>query len=266
MKIELLQSKDLSLTAALQVESWSDIVASFRAIVEAEHCFPYKLHAHGEILGLGAYILHDEVAWLANIIVRQTFRNKGLGKKITKHLIEVVQAKGCKTIYLSATKMGAHVYEKIGFQTETNYVFFKDLDLRQESLLNENIIPFDSKFYEDILQLDQKISGENRLETLKPYLKSGSIYLDKNQVGGFYLPELRDGLIIANTREAGLGLMKLRFKSKSDAVFPVDNMCAMHFMKERNLEPWKIEKRMYFGDKRKVLLKNQYNRIAGKLG
>src|SRR5688572_32638579 len=38
-----------------------------------------------------------------------------------------ISVQQCETIYLIATELGAPVYEKCGFETETEYLYFKDL-------------------------------------------------------------------------------------------------------------------------------------------
>jgi hypothetical protein len=85
-------------------------------------------------------------------------------------------------------------------------------------------------------------------------------------IDGFYLPSFGEGLIIANTSTAGLGLMKLRLKTKSKAVFPSDNLEASGFMLKNNLMPFAKAKRMRLGKKRDVILKDIYNRAGGNIG
>ena len=68
------------------------------------------------------------MVWLAHINVQPGNRNHGLGKLITQFLVDEAQAKNCDTIYLIATDLCEPVYKKVGFETETDYLFLKILN------------------------------------------------------------------------------------------------------------------------------------------
>ncbi|PSJ78038.1 hypothetical protein C7N43_05525 [Sphingobacteriales bacterium UPWRP_1] len=65
----------------------------------------------------------------------------------------------------------------------------------------------------------------------------------EEEVKGFCLPALGDGLIIATTSTAGQELMKLRLKSKDFASFPIDNLSAAAHMKQCNFNDFRKQKR-----------------------
>ncbi len=87
-----------------------------------------------------------------------------------------------------------------------------------------------------------------------------------DQVEGFYLPHLGDGLIIATTTLAGQELMKLRLYSEDFAYFPKDNTTAINFMLDNNFKLVSSQKRMRLGTKRNWNPSNIYSRIGGNLG
>ncbi|MBL0009542.1 MAG: GNAT family N-acetyltransferase [Saprospiraceae bacterium] len=93
--------------------------------ITSDFCFPIKVSIDHKIAGTGTAIIHHDVAWLAHIIVHPDFRNQGIGKLITESLVKMAHAKSCDTLYLLATELGEPVYRKIGFETETEYLFFK---------------------------------------------------------------------------------------------------------------------------------------------
>ncbi|MEO6288778.1 MAG: GNAT family N-acetyltransferase [Ginsengibacter sp.] len=227
---------------------------------------PIKLIVDEKIAGIGTAINNNDVAWLGHIIVHPDSRNQGIGKLITQFLVDISQAKNCGTIYLIATDLGEPVYKKIGFETETEYLFFKDIKPNQSWTTSKNIIAFTNDFRSQIANLDKRVSGEDRLINLAQYLEGGFVYQENNIVEGFYLPALGEGLIIANTNLPGQELMKFRLATRDDAVFPVDNLSATELMRQYNLKEFRRAKRMRLGTKRTWQPASIYNRIGGHLG
>jgi len=218
------------------------------------------------MVGIGSTIMHNDVAWLAHIIVHSEYRNKGIGRFITQSLIGRIDNASCKTIYLIATELGAPVYEKLGFETETEYVFYKDIQINKHTVTSSRIIPYDPAYKKHIQALDTVVSGEYRMFHLEPYLTDAFLYVKDNMLEGYYLPGFGDGFIIALTAEAGTALMTLRFAEKEHAVFPVDNRSANEFMQQHQYQPFKTARRMRLGMYRKVDFLKIYNRISGSMG
>ena len=265
MVIETLQGIDLHLIPSIQPEGW-DIMAFHEFYTTTDYCHPIKIMVDDILVGIGTTILHNDVAWLAHIIVHDNYRNQGIGRLITENLIDIAQANRCSTIYLLATEMGEPVYTKLGFEVETNYVLFKGEKTTGSIIHSENILPYQSDFLEQISLMDMQVSGEDRMFHLGPHLSNGFAYVEGIKVQGYYLPTFGDGLIIALTTQAGLELMKLRLTTKDNAAFPVDNTIAASLIKQAGFKEFRIQKRMRLGQKRNWQSANIYNRIGGNLG
>ena len=265
MNIEPLHHSDLNKVLDLQPEGW-DILAFHEFYTSHNYCLPTKVVVDGNMVGIGTTILHNDVAWLAHIIVHDNYRNQGIGKLITENLVEVAHAKKCATIYLLATELGEPVYRKIGFEAETDYLMFKGEKIKEAVTDFEKIIPYRSDFKNQITSMDRHVSGEDRMFHLEPHLSSGFVYLQDNIVAGYYLPTFGDGLIIANMKTAGQELMKFRLTTKDNAAFPGDNLHAAEIMRQYNFKEVRIQKRMRLGKKRDWQPQDLYNRIGGNLG
>lgn len=266
MDIGTLERGDINLITSLQPAGWSDIIPTIHFYTNSAFCFPIKVTIDGIIVGIGTTIIHKDVAWLAHIIVRPENRNQGIGKLISQTLVESSLSKNCSTIYLIATDFGEPVYKKIGFETETEYLFFKEIKPNKNWTTSKNIIAFANYFKAEIVNLDQQVSGEFRLVQLERHLMNGFVYQQNNIIEGFYLPTFGEGLIIAKTNMAGLELMKLRLTVKENAAFPINNLNATEFMHQNNFEEFKTAKRMRLGMKRNWHPTDIYNRIGGNLG
>jgi ribosomal protein S18 acetylase RimI-like enzyme len=260
------ESKDLGALPDLQPPGWQDLKKTFEYYLKDPHCFPFKYMSGKKITGIGASIIHKDIAWLGHIIVHPEFRKKGIGQSITQDLINFSHERYCNTLYLIATDLGTPVYLNAGFETETEYVFIKDIALPPGITPSEQIHPFKAKHKAGILELDKLVSGEDRAEHLESFLQGASVYMKDEVVEGFYLPAWGDGLILANHSTAGTELMKLRLMEKDTASFPAENIPAAAFLKELGFKPFKTAKRMRMGVKRTWKPGKIYNRIGGNLG
>lgn len=267
MTIETLNNCDVNLLNELQPLDWGSILPAHEFYTtNTDFCFPIRINNDNKIVGIGTSIIHNDVAWLSHIIVHPENRKQGIGKLITQSLVNDTVAKDCETIYLIATDLGAPIYAKVGFETETEYLFFKDIKAVESWKISNNIIPFHSDHKEEITNIDKLTTGEDRIFHLEQYLQDGFVYQNKTILEGYYLPNFGEGLLIANTKEAGIELMKLRFTNHQNAVFPKDNIEAIQFLYQNGYKEFKTAKKMRFGKLRHCNPSNIYNRIGGNLG
>jgi len=266
MQLHPFTSADLPFLTLLQPEGWPDIVPVYTFYNTSFFCFPIKITIANELVGVGTTIMHKDVAWLAHIIVHTDYRNRGVGKIITKSLIDAIDTRVCKIIYLIATSLGEPIYEKIGFVTETEYLFYKDVPLTTNYISSSYILPYNQTYYTQIKRMDQKVSGEDRMFHFEQYLSNAYVYVANNSVEGYYIPDFHEGLIVSNSSKAGIELMTKRFMNKDNAVFPINNIEAIAYMRIQGLEPFKIAKRMRLGEMKTVEYSKIFNRIAGSIG
>ena len=114
--------------------------------------------------------------------------------------------------------------------------------------------------------MDQHVSGENRMFHFEHHLSDAYIYVINNRIEGYYIPDFHEGFIVSTSSKAGIELMTKRFTTKENAVFPIDNIEAIAYMRIHGLEPFKTAKRMRLGEVRTVEYSKIYNRIAGSIG
>lgn len=257
--------KDIAHLLVLQPSDWEISEEHLFNLITNRHSRTFKLKSNDQLVGMGALTLHENTAWLSHIVVKNHARNKGFGSQITQFLMNEAFKMGCKTIQLTATPLGESVYKRLGFQHLTRYNFFENLP-KSENPIHPYIIPFNVKWTNAILGLDEEISGELRENSLKPHLKSGFYYVENDQLLGFYLPSLTEGLIIAENSEVGFALLNLHLKSKNKIVVPDENLAVMDYLGQLGYVVSSNALRMYFGDFPSVKLNCIYNRIGGALG
>lgn len=266
MKVQNLESADIDILNELQPSGWEDIRTYFYYYISSPSCDSIKICDGKRIAAVGTTIRHTDTAWLAHVIVHPNFRNQGLGKKLTSELVDRAYTKNIHTIYLDATDMGFPVYQKLGFETETEYIHLEG-DLMNINLNNPAaVIPYDEKYHHDILKLDQISSGEHREQILSERFNDSLIYLREGKAIGIYLPNFFEHGIMAKDPEAGTELMKLRMRVKSKFRFPIGNKPGVDFLIKNGYQQIRTSKKMILGPKRKWKAENNFNRISGGLG
>lgn len=264
MEILPLQPEDLPRLSEIQPSDWGDITPNVTYYLNSPHCSPIKVVENNIIIGTGSAIRHKDTAWLALIIVHPQHRNRGLGGIITKYLVDMLKAEGVETVYLIATPMGEPVYKRLGFEIETEYLFFKG-ELKETETL-PNIIPFEAKHLPRIYELDQQSYGENRWYRMDENLQTARVYEHNGKVEGFYLPSLSEGLIVAATPQAGIALMQLRAQTHEVFILPVDCAAGIEFLKTNGYQEVRNAQRMRLGKQRPFNPAMLYNRVGGPIG
>jgi len=133
---------------------------------------------------------------------------------------------------LIATKIGEPVYLKRGFVDVCEYVFMQRQEPLAEVPISDSILPYHPEFYEEVINLDLNITGEDRESLIAGYLSNGLLYVEHGRLDGFYLPGLEKGLVIADTIHAGLELLKVRCGGSAKVVLPAANNDAIRFLNE----------------------------------
>lgn len=217
------------------------------------------------MVGIGTSIVHGRTAWLAHIIVHKDHRNAGIGSALTQALIHLTRKTPARTIMLIATALGEPVYKKLGFETETQYVFM-DRGVLPPADSEIEITPFHPRYREELLHLDLQISGEHRERLLHDHLTTTHLVLLGSSLQGFYVPTLGEGLILASDSRAGLALMKLRFAASQKFCLPVKNEVAFNFLTNHGFTEERRASRMILGEKIAWDATKIFSRIGGNLG
>ena len=61
------------------------------------------------------------MGWIGTIFVEPAWRGQGLGRAITQSIIGRLDGAGCRTLVLVATNEGRQLYERMGFEVQTQY-------------------------------------------------------------------------------------------------------------------------------------------------
>lgn len=266
-EIRKISKDEISLLYEIQPPGWNnDLEKVYNLHYERDYFYPVVALINTEIVGTGVASVNETATWLGNIIVRENYRNKGIGSAITEHLINYSKTKGNSTIILTASELGLPVYKKIGFEHDTNYLFFKsDNEIKIDSV-SQSISPIVKSDYDKILELDYSVSGERRVQLLTSTLETGFKYKEE-RIEGFYLPGFGNGLILANKEIAGLELLKYRFsRDPSSICVPEANKATIDLFLSLGLYQYFKAPRLFLNKNVNWDPQKVYSRGCGYLG
>jgi GNAT superfamily N-acetyltransferase len=268
MSFDSISHRDLKQLKAIQPDGWSDIATEFEFYINSDYCTPIKYEMDGKIVGVGASIAFERTAWLAHIIVDSNYRNKGIGFDIVNELIYLLKRDfSTETFLLIATELGRPLYLKFGFKDVSNYLFMKREQPWQVQPISPSITDFQEEFRSSIYSIDLEVTGERREWLIDPHIKNSKVYIEKGKVTGYYLPGLREGLIYAQTREAGLELMKFKYSTAYKAVLPSENKVGVEFLKANGFAEISTKgTKMLMGNDLEWNPSMMYSRISGNFG
>jgi GNAT superfamily N-acetyltransferase len=265
--IRKIRKDELSLVRDLPPPEWRiDLEKVYNQHYNQENFYPVVTIIDSEITGTGMAVVNENATWLGTIIVRENYRNRGIGNAITNHLINYSKSKGVDTIILAASESGFPVYRKIGFVSDINYLFFRtDTPVKTDQVGN-TISEITENDHQWILELDFAISGERREKLLTRFLKTGFKYKDENSTG-YYLPDFGSGLIIADSEISGLELLRFRLSfDNSPVCIPETNKAAIDYLMSIGYYQYFKTPRMFLNKNVNWQSENVYSRGCGYLG
>ena len=267
MLIKSLEPTDLPLVSGFQQPGWRDILPAHAFYLASPFCKPVKVTAGDEIVGIGCGISHGNTGWIAHIIVHQNHRRRGIGRAVVDHLVALLSSSGCESISLVATDDGLPLYSKVGFKTQIPYAFFvRSGPVVDADVSSDRVRRYQVADQAQLLSLDRAISGEDRTRFLVDKMAGAQVYEDMGVVFGFYLPEAGEGLVMADTVDAGIALMDVRVRNVNAAVLPTVNTHGTEFLANAGFKETKRSTRMVWGKQFPWKPDRLYNRIAGNLG
>jgi N-acetylglutamate synthase-like GNAT family acetyltransferase len=266
MKIEPVTINDIEKIRDLQPDDWNDIVPDIQFYIDSPFCHPVKATIDNTIVGTGALISFGKSSWIGHIIVDAQYRNNGIGLQVVNNLLDIAKKNSIDTCSLIATELGKPVYLKTGFRTVTEYLFLKREEPWRECSVSGNVVSFTENYRAAIQELDLAVSGEDRRILLDQFIQNSKLYLQNNNVAGYYIPDLKEGTIVANTTEAGLELMKLKYAKADKAVLPIDNIEGIAFLKQQGFTETGKGTRMVFGNDLNWQPLKIYSRVSGNFG
>ncbi len=229
MCVRAFEPADLVPLAELQPEGWTDIVPMFKYYLRSAFCRPMKIEKDSILVGVCAAIVFPGTGWLAHVIVRESFRGGGFGRRLIKKALSDMNSMGCGTVSLIATDAGHPLYLRAGFRDQMEYIVYQGSRIPL-SAASEGVRPLTFIDIPELERLDRIVSGERRRALIRGSAADASVYEKDGRIKGAYLPALGEGSVIAVNASSGTALLREKIVRDDKVVIPEGNETARRIL------------------------------------
>jgi GNAT superfamily N-acetyltransferase len=164
-------------TTLANTMNWNMATEDFQFMtdLEPEGCF---VAFHGrERVGVSTSISFGKVGWFGNLIVKEKFRNMGVGSLLVRHAVNYLQSRGVRTIGLYAYPNLTRFYSNLGFRLDEDFSVLHAEALG--SLTSEALPSVRKQQTKAIEEFDSRCFGGDRKKLLE------SIILEEGNLSHF---------------------------------------------------------------------------------
>ncbi len=244
---------DVGEAARAMVEvGWGDQSRQISFFEKHPDCVGFVAEDGGGIVGASFGAANGRVGWLGLILVSREFRGCRVGSALTRAVMDGLESLGCRSLVLVATEMGRPLYEKLGFEVETNYHGFAGPGNTSEA---EGFRRVSSENFADVLRLDRRVTGEDRARLLEAMPRGWMLANEDGEVSAHhFIAPWGGGPAIASDFEAGTKVVNfqrsLAGPEGSVRVWLTDeNVRGRAYMDEIGFEEFRVSPRMVWGER-----------------
>ena len=119
IEIRLLFESDIPAAMRLkEAAGWNQTEADWRRLLSLEPDGCFAAVRDGRLVGTTTTTIYDELAWIGMVLVDPQHRRQGIAAQLMNVALAYLSGK-VRTIKLDATALGQPVYEKFGFEVES---------------------------------------------------------------------------------------------------------------------------------------------------
>jgi GNAT superfamily N-acetyltransferase len=178
-------------------------------------CIPLVAEVDGALVATGVGTASGTVGWIGTIFVEPAWRGRGLGRSVTQAIIDGLESAGCRTLALVATSEGRHLYERMGFEVQTQYRILQAIGLPPAPpSAPATVRAYAARDLDGLLELDRAGTGEDRAHAIRRLAAPETTRVAEDPdggIGGFVIrAPWGGGATIARTPETALRILTAR--------------------------------------------------------
>jgi GNAT superfamily N-acetyltransferase len=176
------------------------------------NCYPIIAEADGQVVATGVGTANGEVGWIGTIFVEPGWRGRGLGRSITQSIIGRLDGAGCRTLALVATNEGRQLYERMGFDVQTQYRILQAVGLPPIDA-PDGVRSFQTVDLPGVIELDREGTGEDRTHAINRFAapETARVLVNGDGVDAFVIrAPWGGGATLARTPDAALRIITAR--------------------------------------------------------
>ena len=193
-RIRLLTLDDVPAGLALKTQArWNQVEADWRRLIELQPDGVFAAECDGWVVGTVTTCVFGPVAWIAMMLVEESQRGRGIGRRLMNHALEFLEIRGVDTVRLDATRMGRPLYESLGFRADGELLRYRGMCGESGSrTLAPDLNPLSRVGdLDSLLALDRLATDTDRSRLIGRLLcespESSLIVRDEDRLSGFVL-------------------------------------------------------------------------------
>ena len=139
-----------------------------------EGCFVDR--QRGESVAFITAIKYDNSAWIGNLIVDEKLRGQGIGSRLMRTALSALHNAGAKTIWLTASELGAPIYSGLGFTVMDTIQRWRGYGTIRPALATA----VSDITFEKLAEIDRRGWGDNRVTLLCEAFQTGTYRMKSN--------------------------------------------------------------------------------------
>ncbi len=212
-KIRLLTPEDLPYAQSLrEIVGWNQTDRDWLRLISFNPQGCFLIECDGEPAGtVTTTVYGEELAWIGMMLVHPDHRRKGLATALMEHSLQyLLEERRIPCVKLDATPAGMAVYEKLGFQVESELARWEGQTIRGH-------VPESDGFSGSLL--DQQAFGADRQDYLRVLSEQSAVTLVRGECFGMMRNGARAhylGPLITDSAEVGSDLARELLESPED--------------------------------------------------
>lgn len=160
-----------------ELARWNQTEADWRRLLKLEPQGCFAISVGDRLVGTATTTRYGtELAWIGMVLVDPEFRRRGIATSLMGAALDYLRSAGVETVKLDATPDGRHVYEGLGFETESlveRWEGFSATDSAGRDEASPDVKSFAS--IAQIATLDRHAFGADRSELLGMLIRDAGI-------------------------------------------------------------------------------------------
>jgi GNAT superfamily N-acetyltransferase len=166
IEIRLLIESDIPSAMRLkEAAGWNQTEADWRRLLLLEPNGCFGAVKDGRLIGTTTTTTYDQLAWIGMVLVEPQHRRQGIAAKLMNVALDYVNGRA-ETIKLDATALGQPVYEKFGFEVESEVERWSGTG-NSTGRETRGAAPTDHEIVRDLLNLDRFAFNADRSKLME---------------------------------------------------------------------------------------------------
>jgi GNAT superfamily N-acetyltransferase len=165
----LLTTADLAAADQLrEFAGWNQTPRDWQGYLEYEPAGCLAAEVDGRVVGTASTITYGrDVGWIGMVLVHPEQRRHGIGSALLNRCLDLLRARGIRSIKLDATPMGRTVYLPMGFVDEYELSRFQGTAGPEPAADRSLLEPLSAAAWADLVTFDAEIFGVARPAVLR---------------------------------------------------------------------------------------------------